>query len=137
MKLRSVSMQRWMLWSALPCGMLNAIHFGLACAFCALWMFTGLLFETKPYAYTRKTGPLRESARAFLLLSSEYLLLFCFRKLGMLLFSDRTLPFLIYMFAVPLFVLPCLNRFHVSRFSPSSALVTSSAFVVLILLLFL
>lgn len=71
MKINSVSMRRWFLHGAIPCGLVNVINTNLATLFLCVWMFFGMLRNDNDVncCYKRKTGPMRECARAFLVLS--------------------------------------------------------------------
>ena len=71
MRLHSISMKKWTLWGAVPLAVVNPFHTIWTVHGMILWMLLGLIMpERHPSPYQRKIGPLRESARAFLALSS-------------------------------------------------------------------
>ena len=125
MTLNSVSMRRWMLWSAVPCGILYGMHFGLSCACYSLWLLTGFLFSTEQTPYTRKTGPLREGARAFLVLWMHLLLFALFYRLGSVLYHERTWQRYCYETVVPCTVQGLLQSTWRIRTSPKVAVISA------------
>lgn len=71
MKTGSVSMRRWLLFGAPVCGILNTFDISCASLFFTVWLILGIVKKDNDAncVYKRKAGPLRECARAFLLLS--------------------------------------------------------------------
>ena len=115
MKLNSVSMRKWILHNAFICGVINVFYRDAAYFFTAFSLWTGLLLkDLSAHGYTRKTGPLREGARAFLLLSAmlfmQSILNICISLVGM---NDHLLCF----FSVPLITYCTVDIRLTMRFS--------------------
>jgi len=135
MKLNSVSMRRWAGWGALQCSCIALLHFRFSCLWMAVWLWTGLMMD-RPHlsVYSHKTGPLRESARAFLV----YTVYIASAALLCRLLSELIVhPFLLRMaiFSVPLWAQLFADRFFYFLLSPRLCLFIGGMLLCVFLLL--
>lgn len=130
MKLNTITMRRWMLKGAALCGLINVLHQGIAQMSTVMCLWTGLIVESDHQGYTRKTGPMREGARAFLVLSFTLLIQ---NLMNVLLefagFAHNTWYGVICAFSVP-FTAQCLtDRLYSYLFSPAMCIIGGTLFL--------
>lgn len=135
MKLNSVSMRRWAYWGALQCSFISLLHFRLSCLWMAIWLWIGLMIE-RPYSaiYTQKTGPLRESARAFLAYAVYIASVTLIYRLASELIIHPYL-FRAAIFSAPLWAQLIADRFFYLLFSPRLCLLIGIMLLCVFLLL--